>query len=124
MGKEAVVARSSSEWYGHALALAKQHNVRMVMDSTMPPFSARALVPLRLVEHAPIVCDRSYIEAMHEMGHIVHPQGAREAELQKALAPDGSMTTAAMTIVVEREEAAWSWARANALEWTNECERK
>jgi len=66
------------------------------------------MVKERMVVHSPIVDDTSYIASMHEMGHIVTPSGYLR-----------DRRNGIDTVVMQfEEEAAWAWARENALVWT------
>lgn len=104
--------RAGHEYATHARALAKANGVRMLEDSGLAKDCAHATPGLRIVTHAPIVDDTSYIVSLHEMGHIVHPNGlVRDAIVPKT-------ATEKITLQIVEEEAAWDWAEANALEWT------
>lgn len=69
---------------------------------------------------APIVDDHSYIAALHEIGHVLHPSGHLRIEVDTAA---GKTAVTPMSpdveevLLFEEEVAAWTWAIAQALIW-------
>lgn len=64
--------------------------------------SARSWRKTRRVRLERVRGASSYAIALHEIGHIVAPQGPRR---------------------LEKEAQAWRWAKDNAIEWTEGMER-
>lgn len=109
--------RPAHEWVAHARQLAKQWGIRMLEDSAQDPNQAHVDVKNRTVLHAPIDSEFGYATSLHEMGHVVSPNGLVRDQIK----PRTALEKASLCLV--EEEAAWDWARANALEWTPEMER-
>jgi hypothetical protein len=97
----------------HAREVAGAFGIQLVLDPSLKPEDAGAAVrpdcPAgSIVIAAPIVDETTYAVVLHELGHILHPGGVvRSAATAKSLG-----------LKQHEEEAAWSWARHNALEWT------
>lgn len=63
-----------------------------------------ALIEDRIIQIRPVKSERTYAEALHELGHILGPwQKASE---------------------IAAECGAWIWARKNALQWTAQMESR
>lgn len=106
--------RPGHEYAAHARRMAKQWGVRMVEDSGLQKDEAHAQPSNRSVVHAPIDDETSYIVSMHEIGHLVMPNGF----LRDTIKPKTALEKVKLQLV--EEEAAWDWAQANVLdgEWT------
>jgi len=96
----------------HAREVAGAFGVHLVLDGAVKPEDAVAGVTRedrrRVVIAAPIVDETTYAVVLHELGHLLHPGGSvRTAATAKSLG-----------LMQHEEEAAWSWARHHALEWT------
>jgi hypothetical protein len=65
---------------------------------------------------APITDSATYTVAMHELGHVLHPQGSLAHE--KAAARKANDMRRYLRLVVLSEESAWEWAKHHALDWT------
>lgn len=92
---------TGAQLQAHAREVARTFKVRLC-ESAIAPDEAYAIVAIRTVVCAPITDETTYAVALHELGHVV--------------APNGSLPGQALTRV--EEEAAWNWARHIALEWT------
>ena len=64
--------------------------------------NARSWRKIRKVRLERVCGASSYAIALHEIGHVVGPQGGRR---------------------LEKEAQAWRWAQENAIEWTDGMER-
>lgn len=64
--------------------------------------NARSWRKIRKVRLEKVRGASSYAIALHEIGHVVGPQGGRR---------------------LEKEAQAWRWAQENAIEWTEGMER-
>lgn len=77
----------------HVRLLGSFHGIRVIRH-----YQGKALKETRTIWIRDVRSERTYAEAMHEMGHILGPwQSASE---------------------LARECGAWIWARRNALNWT------
>lgn len=94
----------------HAHDLAKAFNVRLIESDQLEPDEAVALKLWNgIVLCTPIVDETTYAVALHELGHLLSPLGlARSAGVQ---CERGNLQRL-------EEDAAWTWARHYALEWT------
>jgi hypothetical protein len=92
----------------HALDLAAAFDVRVVESSQIKPHEAFAAPHLRLVVVSPIVDDTTYAVVLHEVGHLCAPLGVLRT----------SSTSDALSLKQAEEDAAWTWARHYALDWT------
>lgn len=63
----------------------------------------RAWHRTRKIRTRHVKSDVTYALALHELGHILEPRGHRGPRL-------------------DREVAAWQWAKANAKEWTDKMD--
>lgn len=87
----------------HAIAIAKAIGVRLIETDVIKPDEAFAVVGPRLVVCHPIIEETTYAVVLHEVGHLAAP---------------GAAFGGSAEIVLAAERAAWTWARAHALEWT------
>jgi len=74
----------------------------------------------RLIRIAEPTDETTYAAALHELGHLLHPLGtlvAREGSLRYRTTgrPHDARD---VRLRLTSELAAWEWAHANALEWT------
>lgn len=68
---------------------------------------------------SPIKGDMTYAIAMHELGHIRHPQGAIHGpNPSRYLSLVGQPTTWDVELLLISELSAWEWAKRHALIWT------
>jgi len=72
-----------------------------------------SLPKLRTIFTEPVTDDATYAITLHEMGHIVAPNGHLYQEKDRA-----TSEAQWMRLTIIEEEAAWAWARYQALEWT------
>jgi len=79
----------------HIDSLIAQHGITV---DWRPGTSARAWRKTRRVRIEPIAGASTYATALHEIGHVVGPNGGRR---------------------LDKEAQAWRWAEANAVEWTD-----
>jgi hypothetical protein len=100
----------------HALDLANTFGVVLIEEKRMRPDDAAAvdMGPLRLVFVAPIIDETTYAVALHELGHLIDPMGMP----QKRAALNGN----ADNLLRDCENAAWQWARYQALVWSDAME--
>lgn len=108
------MSRSGETYRNHARALAQAFGIFLVEIPGMPMEKAAAgtnnTMTHKEVHCAPIVCEVTYIIALHEMGHLTQPGGVLTHE-------DRSVG-----LKLHEEETAWAWARYQALDWTNAME--
>jgi len=99
---------SAATLRAHAVDLAKAFNVRLIESTQLQPEEAVGLSRLRVALVSTIIDETTYAVALHEMGHLASPTGV----LRHASTGDlGNLMRA-------EEDAAWTWARHYALEWT------
>lgn len=79
----------------HIDKLLAEHGITADWRDRTPAMSWRRVRRVRL-EH--VLGASTYAMALHEIGHIVGPQGGRR---------------------LEKEAQAWRWAQENAIEWTD-----
>ena len=95
----------------HVSSLATQHNVFVIVETSLPPDGGAAFGPLRTIIIAPVIDETTYMVAMHELGHLIAPGGlGGTASNNLALS---------MCALMDQEDAAWTWARAHAMIWTD-----
>ena len=75
-----------------------------------------AYIPTRSIITSPIINESTYAAALHEMGHLEHPNGAIVAEI--LLAQKLHQTLRANRLSLYREECAWEWAQNIACRWS------
>lgn len=119
----------------HFMILAKESGVRVctTCHSDFAHNSAFCDRSSPSVCIAPINGPISYITAMHELGHLRHPQGNIKEEqsrykklmdhLSKASSNTSHLTTWDLNLMIISELSAWDWALRHALVWTPECGR-
>jgi hypothetical protein len=118
------------QYVEHAYALAHAFHVQLVLARDVDPGKAGAdvrakskkqPVEVKTVYAKTITDDTSYIVVLHEMGHCCAPLGALQHQLNLT-APGANSTWddafRYLDVQIESEEAAWTWARHYALEWT------
>jgi len=103
----------------HIAELARTGRVLIDVRPELPPHGgvARVLtvgadaIPVRGVQIHPVIDETTYCVALHELGHwcavggmVVTPAGLTPFQMQ--------------CHKMDQEDAAWQWARANAMEWT------
>lgn len=96
--------------HGHAARLAEGFNIRWIASELLKPDEAFAVSNIRVVLSRPVTDETSYATVLHEFGHLAALNGF----------VDGPRTG---TVRRVQEEAAWEWARHNALEWTPTMEQ-
>jgi hypothetical protein len=101
---------SRPTFQAHARELARAFDVRLIESDQLKPEEALAIPPLRVVLVRTITEEMSYAVALHEIGHLASPTGVLTGE-----------RTARLQLT--QEDAAWTWARHYALEWTPAMER-
>lgn len=62
----------------------------------------------------PITDDVTYLRALHEFGHIIHPGGFLRGDYRSAQ----TLNEANFGLVLMEEENAWSWAMQHSIIWT------
>lgn len=103
---------SSRKLQRHAHELAAAFDVRLIESGQLKPEEALGLVHIRVALCALIGDETTYAVALHEIGHLVSPSGAVRQHVAAKDARERS------NLMIFEEEAAWAWARHNALEWT------
>jgi len=96
----------------HIEKLADKHGVAVLMDPSLPPEGGIAFGELRAIAVSPVMDETTYMVAMHELGHVLAPGG--HGIVDANLSPIKKVAAR-----MDQEDAAWAWARANALEWTD-----
>lgn len=99
--------RTVQELFAHVQEIAAAFGVTIVADQTIKPEQSCAVPAMKAVIVAPITTEFHYAITMHELGHLIAPNGSI----------DGSLD---MNMV--QETAAWDWAEHYALDWTIEME--
>lgn len=84
----------------HVLWLAQRHDVEVHLVASFDNAAAVTSLFSREVHILPVVDDVTYVVALHELGHLLHPNGHVEND---------KLTS---------ERAAWTWAEAHTIEWT------
>lgn len=74
----------------------------------------------RVIVIAPVTDETTYAAALHELGHMIHPLGRISwLEGSRDLRATGRPSTLRdVRLRLTGERAAWEWAHAFALEWT------
>jgi hypothetical protein len=93
------MANHTEHLSSHIEVLCAKHSIRLEFRHT----GGRAWRKTRRVSVAPIRSAMTYAVALHEIGHIAGKSSARR---------------------LDREAAAWKWARENAIKWTPTMEAK
>jgi len=96
----------------HIAKLSHDHQVAVLQDPNMTPDSGYALGQLGTIVVAPVIDETTYMVAMHELGHVLAPNG--HGHIDAGLSPFKKVAA-----LMDQEDAAWAWARANALVWTD-----
>jgi hypothetical protein len=92
---------NTTNYAAHIARICKIEDIKIGSSSRR----GRANHRKRLIKIRPVRTDITYAVALHEIGHILDPRGHRGTRLDK-------------------EVAAWEWAKANAKEWTDRMEEK
>lgn len=121
---------TSSDMLVHAMGLANAFKIHLVVDPLLDPrksFSRHLSTgvdgPQRSgIVIAPVVDDKTYAAALHELGHCVDPLGHIDSSefsdaYQTSLGQNIS-TLSDYRLILVMEDAAWKWAHAFALQWT------
>lgn len=110
----------------HIHELAAAFKVVLVIDPNMPvershnlaSMAADGTVLRNEVVIPPVTCEVTYAAALHELGHACHPNG----QLRGATDPRKGSNTQNGNLQLDEEDAAWEWARYQALVWTVKME--
>jgi hypothetical protein len=105
----------------HVVNLAAEHNIKVCFDCCKTIARSMGIAS----DTHPKVCTKditgpiSYAVALHELGHLIAPDGC----LRKKYASAFNMATQLRTpwdydVIICDEMAAWAWARKRALVWT------
>ena len=92
----------------HARELAAAFDVVLIEDRRVKPEDAFGVNQRRIAVVSPIVDETTYAVALHELGHLLSPTGAVRAVAA------GNVRN----LMRIEEDAAWTWARHYALDWT------
>ena len=109
-------ARTAKELAAHVAALAAAFDIKVHAFAATVGDSA-ASCETRAIFVPPIDGTAAYAAALHELGHILHPGG----RLPKPAAGNCAKL-AVLRVVIEEEQNAWAWARANAIDWDVTCD--
>ncbi|MBE3072755.1 MAG: hypothetical protein IMZ67_07240 [Acidobacteria bacterium] len=112
----------------HVHGVAAAFGVTLVEDPALAPEQAGAIPrpgmvpagvgPEGVVVARPVTDETSYAVVLHELGHVIAPSGQLGLELE-CRRRGGTPTTARdWALLVVEEEAAWEWAKHDALDWT------
>jgi hypothetical protein len=104
-----VVGATVAQLQQHARDLAAAFSIRLVETTQVQPHEAFAAPHLRLVVATPVVDETTYAVQLHEMGHLCSPLGAIGR---------GVVDADVSRVKQLEEDAAWTWARHYALDWT------
>ena len=104
----------------HALEIAKAHHIHIhetaINDSeSLTNFRLRKIV-------IPLIASESvYATAMHELGHLIAPEGISLERRQRVANSINAVWhgRAPIDMMIGEEIAAWTWAKENALLWTS-----
>lgn len=116
----------------HVVDVAAAFNIKLSFDESLRPEDAAALhlpaleivgttdgsvginlVKMKLAICRPVVDETSYAVTLHELGHLIAPNGSLPAEHAQARSMDRHLA-----IQLVEEQAAWEWAVHQAMEWT------
>jgi hypothetical protein len=92
----------------HLFALASEADISLKVCDRCDPRASWACPLLRLVHIAPPDTDEAYAIALHELGHLCHPDGNQT----------GILRSKDPAVKLAEEQAAWTWAKEHALRWT------
>jgi hypothetical protein len=109
----------------HVERIAHEHDIVLALSSDQPRNSGRArrmdMPGLKGVVVAHDVDDEtSYAIVLHEIGHILAPNGTLREPMGLKMPTIFSPThykQRYLEVMCDEERAAWDWARANALWW-------
>lgn len=119
-----MTTKTTSELAIHVRDLAAAFGVEIIVHRGEPD-DAQALLARtskrRAIRIPPIIDETGYAVALHELGHHLHPLGFvdKEQGSPRYLATGRPATLRDARLRVESERAAWEWARAAALQWTD-----
>ena len=108
--------------FRHIITLAREANISLEVcgrctNSFADPHGRRVHIP------PPDGSDEAYAVALHELGHLLDPQGVQLSQDQMMGVKLGLTHDPEDTLAVYSEElAAWDWARRHAQRWTPEME--
>ena len=95
----------------HVVEIARTHRVVVVFDKLLAADDGVAVSEARMIVVHPVFEETTYMVAMHELGHVLAPGG--HGTIDKSLPPLQQIIS-----LMDQEDAAWEWARANAIMWT------
>lgn len=104
-----------NRYRNHLYQLTQTHDIRVMEALGAPPEMNEAHPKLRRIVVAEINNDTSYALALHEMGHVVSPDGHGKSH---GLCRKCCQDPMYMYDLLTEEFAAWAWAREQAIEWT------
>jgi hypothetical protein len=99
----------------HGEALVRTHNVRVRACRTGS--GGAASYGQRQVECAPITDEASYSTFLHEMGHLLSPEGDSRQH-RHVIVKDFAGIAGDSLVSIGGECGAWAWAIRNAETWT------
>lgn len=111
---------TAHDYLAHLKTLAQEHKIQVTEGIGMDPRHSAANPKLRAVLIPEITSDVAYALALHEMGHIVAPEGHIGTH---GPCPKCCQDPMYMYDLLKEEFAAWAWARSQALEWTTGMEQ-
>lgn len=108
---------TTQELAEHARQIARAFNVALTEVDILPYEAGVGFAGKRIGMHNAVLVrtitdTASYVIALHELGHLLHPSGSVRDNTNHQ----------SMTLSLIEEEAAWEWARHHALDWTMEME--
>ena len=125
---------NAEKMFDHIMALAKAFGIDVDVDDEMRPDGASAnlsaarhmLTGHRMPEYDrkmiriyPVIDETTYAAALHELGHLCSPTGMlshEQSESMQRYRQPVTLRDVRLTLVME--DAAWTWAKHYALEWT------
>lgn len=102
------------DYTAHIYQLARDHRIAILEVPGFPPEEAYSVPVKRAIVCAPVTEATTYCIALHEMGHIATETHPEELRLVRS--------TRDVIERLEREDAAWAWARRHAAEWDDVME--
>lgn len=102
--------KTPAELQQHAIELGAANKVIIILDPTMSVYACKSSQdPARnvtCISMVPITSKYVYAIAMHELGHVIAPDGCLHA---------GDANNRLLKL--QSEQNAWKWAAANAIMW-------
>lgn len=119
---------AATELAAHVAALARAFNVHLEVHEGLSPsgaFAATTTCGKRCVIIHPVIDESTYAVALHELGHQVAPCGSYPvSEFSATYRATGRFGSGRdVRLQLDEERAAWEWARAHALVWTDLMQR-